>query len=199
MTAKDIIIDFLNYLFLLLVSIFMLFYVVFGNRMSAFAEFMNLLMAFSAFSFIFLIVLKIKRQQIKKYVKEDNLDEIASYASPTDLFIDRIITLSAFAAVIAIAFVGGNISITDFFQALIPSAIFFFWHLYLFKRGSGINKAVSLSKLDKIKDEVFIFFLPIVLLSIAILSREIDPLDAFQAIALFLILFYAHYKIFLKN
>ena len=196
MSGKDIIIDFVNYLFLILIGVFMLFYVVFGNRLDFFAEILNLLMALSFFAFVFLIILKIKRRQIKKYAKEDMVNEIVVYISPTDILIDRFIILASLSAVIAIAYIGGDINIADFFQAFIPTITLLFWRQYLFKSGLGINKSISLTRLDKAKDEIIIFFLPIVLLIIPALGRTTDSVDAYQAAALLLILFFGHYRIF---
>ncbi|MEA3398747.1 MAG: hypothetical protein U9R06_03320 [Patescibacteria group bacterium] len=177
----------------------MLFYIVFGNRMAIFAEILNLLMVFSIFAMIFLIVLKIKRRQIKKYIKEDNSSEIIAYVSAIDLLMDRCLILSSFFITVGIAFLNRTITVIDFLQGAFPALILFFWHIYLFKNGTGINEVASLTKIDKTKDEIFIFFLPIVIFIIALGSGIIDSMDSYQAIALFLIIFFGHKRIFKVN
>jgi len=69
MTAKELIIDFLNLLFLVGLIIFCILYFIVANHFSAFSLFLQSMVPLAFFGIIFLIKLKIARREIKERKK----------------------------------------------------------------------------------------------------------------------------------
>lgn len=198
MSGKDQIIDFSNFVFLIAVGLFMLFYVVFGDRMDAFAEILKVLMFFSVFAFLFLLVSKINHTKIIKLIENEKNNEDIAYIDKTDILIDKIVALVLVVIIIGIALFDGEINTIDYVQAISSALVYFAWHRFLFKNKEGADMLIVLNEADKAKDEIVIFLIPVLILVPAVFSGVIDVVDNVQAVASFLIVAIWHYKLFIK-
>jgi hypothetical protein len=161
MTGRDMITDFLNYTFLFLISIFFLFYVVLGNRLEFFQELMRMLLPFSIFGLLFLVVFRIRIINIKKYKKEHTEDDIIVYFTPADRRKDLVVRFGLPFIILFIPAFDALLGLIDIFQALLIFIINMAWHRFLFRPRAGTGPIVNLTKIDRIKDELFIYLLPL--------------------------------------
>jgi hypothetical protein len=197
--AKDMMIDFLNYAFLLaLVSFCIIFFAV-GDRFTTFYEFLKMLVPFSLFGIFFLVFLKIKRNDIRQLRVEETLEEIVIYLTRADIIKDRII----------IIFLASFIIITDYFTAsqlsigVLQSFIFLLamliWRIIIFRKREDTTGVVSLTNFDAIKDEIYINTLPVILLLISISGGEVNSYDILEAVLIFITLNFWHKILFKKS
>lgn len=70
MSPKDLIIDFINVVFLIVLVAFTVFYFIAGDRFGVFIEIMKSLAPLSFFAIMFLAVMKIRRSQLKRAKKQ---------------------------------------------------------------------------------------------------------------------------------
>jgi hypothetical protein len=185
MTAKDLMIDFLNYLFLILLSIFFLFYVVFGNRLEIFKEIMQVLLPFSIFGILFLVVLKVRLSNIKRYKKTDIADEIIVYFTDHDRGKDLLVRFGLPFVMLFLPSLDSRLDAVDIAQALLMFIMNMAWHRLLLRPKSEAGVVACLTRLDRVKDELFIYFLPLVVIAIAALNQHVDTVDILQALSAF--------------
>ncbi len=190
--AKDLIIDFFNYALLLVLIIFCLTFFIVGNRLAIFTEFIKLLMPLAYFGIFFLIRIKFDRETLKKRKKEDNLNEIIKYLTKLDKIKDLIIISFLSIIIFVIAMIGGGIDVFDILQAIIAFFTMFFWHLVLFRKRKNINGLMYITYFDKIKDEMVIFLLPIIIISIVLVNKNVNVVDFLQAFIPFLAIYVWH-------
>ena len=198
MKLKDLILDFINYLFLLGLIIFFLLYIILGDRFAFFIEFFKSIVPLAFFGIPFLIIIKFRRESCKKYRKEDKLNEIILYLNKLDKLKDKIVIVFAALLIIVIAIIDGDINTIDIVQAIVFFIIIFFWRLILFKRKDELSGLSYITLFDKVKDEFVVFLMPIIIIAIALLGKEINLVDFFQALVAFLIIFGWHMIMFRK-
>lgn len=133
MRAKEMIIDFLNYIFLLLLIIFCITYFIVGDRIKIMAEFMKMLIPFAYFGIALLIKMKFSRSDLYKRKKEDNL-EIVLNLSYYDKIKDELIVFLLPVIILFLAFFNGKIDLVDILQASCSFIIMYLWHMALFKK-----------------------------------------------------------------
>ena len=97
----------MNYLFLLLLGVFFLFYVIFGNRLGIFQEILKILLPFSIFGILFLVVLRVRIINIKKYKKENIDEETIVYLTRQDRHKDLLVRLGLPVIILFIAALDG--------------------------------------------------------------------------------------------
>ncbi len=196
MKLKDIILDAINYFFLLGLITFFIVYIIVGDRFNFFIVLFKSLAPLAFFGIPLLIIIKFRRESCKKYRKEDSLNEIILYLSKLDKLKDKAVIVSATLLIIVIAIIDRDINVIDVVQAIVFFIILFFWHLFLFKSRDELSGLSYITLFDKIKDEFVIFLMPIIIIAIALLSKEVDLIDFFQALVAFLIIFGWHWITF---
>lgn len=134
MSAKDLIIDFLNFIFLIaIISFFIVFFIV-GDRFFAFSQFIKTLMPLAIFTLIFLIKIKLTRTKLKKRKHENNM-EITLYLTYFDKLKFDILIYSTPIIITGIAFtINKTITLTDIIQAIIVFLIMYIWQIILLKK-----------------------------------------------------------------
>ena len=190
--AKDLIIDFFNYALLLFLIIFCLIFFIVGNRLAVFTEFIKLLMPLAYFGIFFLVRLKFDREALRKRKKEGNLNEIIKYLTKLDKIKDLIIISILSIIILIIAMIDGYVDVFDILQAIIAFLTMFFWHLALIRKGKNINESMCITYFDKIKDEMVIFLLPIIIISIVLVNKNVNMVDFLQAFIPFLAIYVWH-------
>ena len=128
------IINFINDVFLIILISFCIVFFIAGDRFEMFGQYMKALFPIAIFAIIFLIKLRIDRNQLKKR-KKDNNTEIILYLTFFDkLILDTLIYLLPIIVLIIAFTMNNKIIITDIFQALSVFLLTYFWQKFLFKK-----------------------------------------------------------------
>lgn len=197
MSARDLIIDFINYAFLLLLTGFCITYFVIGDRFAMFGEFLKMVLPISLFGIFFLIKLKFKRKIINKIADGKERNEIIGYFSREDKFKDNIIVTALPFIVLLISFFEKNLDFIDLTQALLAYLYVRLWHNYLFRAEEESSQTIYLRRSDKEKDEIAIYFLPVFICGIAMIKSELNMIiDFVQALTCFVLMISWHYVLF---
>ncbi len=134
MSIKDYIIDFINYVFMLiLISVFILYFIA-ENHFKEFLEILRSLMPLSFFTLALLIKFKLSRMQAEKS-NRDGLGEIILYLNSFDKMWSEFIVFLLPLVICLIAFLFlGEIDFVDIVQAIVSFFIIYAWHNYIFKK-----------------------------------------------------------------
>jgi hypothetical protein len=133
-TAKDILIDFINFVFAIIIIGLAILYFIAGNNFDNFRHFLESLAPLAVLAVIFLINLKLWRAKAKKKEREGNLDLNLRLNFVDKLKSDIFLFLLP-AAVLLIAFIVNKIvGVTDILEALAVFAIAYFWQKWLFSK-----------------------------------------------------------------
>ena len=134
MSAKDLIIDFVNTVFIIvLIGFFILFFVA-GDCFEQFGKFMGSLVPFAFFGIVFLVALKINRGHLKKRKREGNLDVILYLTYFHKLISDAFVCLLPIIIIAIPMLANGYVSSIDILQATIAFLVMYFWQKFLFKK-----------------------------------------------------------------
>ncbi|KKQ60853.1 MAG: hypothetical protein US81_C0012G0010 [Parcubacteria group bacterium GW2011_GWE2_38_18] len=132
MNAKDLIIDFINFAFAVVLIIFCILYFIIPGRMETASDLMNALVPISFFAIAFLIKIKISRYEYKVNKKNNTMDIVLnlSYLDKTILEV-LIFAMPIVSLIIALA-MDGKLTFSNIFQSLFSFLIFYFFYKYLF-------------------------------------------------------------------
>lgn len=136
-TAKDLLIDFLNLVFLVVLVGFVLSFFIVGDRFGVFIKIMRSLIPIAVFLIIFLIMLKIKRMAFKeKQTGEMNEEKTVLYLGRFDLLKwDIVIFLLPVIILLLAFFIDKEVTITDIIQATIALLLMYHWKKLLLNKG----------------------------------------------------------------
>jgi hypothetical protein len=200
MTAKELFFDFLELVFIIFLCVFVLFYLILGDRLDVFKIIFDLAIPLIIFLIPLAIVLRLRRHNVKKMREEKNITEVIAYISKSDKTKDYIIIVLVSIMVLIVPLIDKSFKLTDFFQALAVTFIMLPWHLYLFKSNDkDVSRVITLRYVDKFKNEIIVFFTPLFLIAIGIIGGEVVVVDYFQAVLTFVILYFQHIQLFGKN
>lgn len=137
MKGKDLFIDFLNLVFLVVLVGFVLSFFIVGDRFGVFIKIMRSLVPIAVFLIIFLVMLKIKRMVFKeKQTGEMNEEKIVLYLSRFDLLKwDMIIFLLPVIILLLAFFIDKEVTITDIIQATFALLSMYYWKKILLNKG----------------------------------------------------------------
>lgn len=137
MKAKDLFIDFLNLVFLVVLVGFVLSFFIVGDRFGVFIKIMRSLVPIAVFLIIFLVMLKIKRIVFKeKQTGEMNEEKIVLYLGRFDLLKwDMIIFLLPVIILLLAFFIDKEVTITDIIQATFALLSMYYWKKILLNKG----------------------------------------------------------------
>jgi len=134
MSPKDLFLDFLNLIFTIILVVFCVFYFMAGDRFAFFTLFMKSMVPLAFFGIIFLVKLKITRQEIKKRKKEANTDVVLYLNLSHKLAADVIIFFTPILLGLLIYKIRGSLNATDIVILSIVFLIMFFWQRYIFSK-----------------------------------------------------------------
>ncbi len=134
MSIKDYIIDFINYVFMLiLISVFILYFIA-GDHFKEFLEVLRSLMPLSFFALILLIKFKLSRMQAERS-NRNGLGEIILYLSSFDKMWSELIVFLLPLVICLVAFLFlGKVDFVDIVQAVVSFLMIYAWHNYIFKK-----------------------------------------------------------------
>lgn len=197
MKGFKIIIDFINFAFLLGLIVFILLYIIIGDRLDAFTNIAKALVPVAYFFGMLLLGFRMDRDKIEKIRKEDKLDEIIRYLDKTDSIKDIVVIITLPVTVLLLAMIN-EVNTYDIIQAITAFVLMYLWHMVIFRRKEDMAGIQFMTNFDKIKDQIVIFLLPLVIVTIPFGIGLIDTIDFLQTFAVF-ILMYGWRKIMLFN
>lgn len=134
MSFKDLILDFLNYTFLIVLVVLFILYFTAGDRFTAFS---HLMASFSVPVFIvifYLIKLRIDRAKIRKRKREGTYEVILYLTFWHKLLSDAIVYLTPLAMCVIKFFAAKVLLIEDVIMALFVFVVMISWQKLLFSR-----------------------------------------------------------------
>lgn len=133
-TAKDILIDFLNLVFTLVIVGLSILYFIAGDNFENFKRILESLVPLGILAILFLINLKIWREKAKKKEREGNMDIIIKLTFFDKLKSDIFLFLLP-AGLLAIAFfANGKVGLIDILEASMVFVLSYFWQKWLFSK-----------------------------------------------------------------
>jgi len=180
--ASGFFFDFVETVLAIALGSFVLFYFILGDRFFLAQQIVKAVTPLSIFLIIFLIKTRINRRKIKKLKKDDKFDEIFVELTAEDKRRDFYIIVIAVISVILLPLLTDRIIYgEDLAQSFSILLLLFLWHSYMFrKRDHG--EAMYVNKIDKARDEIFIFVIPVVALLAPLMIVNVDLIDILQAI-----------------
>ena len=175
-------IEFINTAFLVSLIAFMVFYVVLGDRIALFREFMRTLMPVVCALIPFLVTIKTSSIKLRKFERDGQLDSVYSYLSDDDQRHDLYVVSALPAVLIGLSLFDGALTLEDSVQAFSVAAIAFLWHRYLFAWRHG---RTEFSYRDKLWDDIVSFSLPVMVMSVSVMAGSVDRLDVYQTVTVF--------------
>ena len=142
-SGKDLLLSFLNHLFLLVIVAFFVFFFIAGDRFDGFILLMQSLAPLASFVLIFLIMLEFKRYKYRQ-VKNENSGEANDYVIGIRVdFFDRlkadvVIFSLPMISLLIDYFSDGKSDSTDIIQACVIFSVAYAWKITLFKKGEPI-------------------------------------------------------------
>jgi len=134
MSAKNLLLDFINYLFITLLLVLSFFYFIDPERFHEFTEFMGALVPLAVFGIIFLIKLKFIRVELENK-KEEGSTDLVLFLDYFDKVKADLITFGIPMLMILLKqIITGAVEIADILIAALTFVSLYFWHRYLFKK-----------------------------------------------------------------
>jgi len=131
-TAKDILIDFINFIFAVTIIGLAILYFIAGNNFENFRRVLEALAPLAVLVMIFLVNLKLWREKAKKKEREGNLDLTLQLTFVDKLKSDIFLFLLP-AAVLLVAFiVNQRVGLVDILEALAVFIVAYLWQKWLF-------------------------------------------------------------------
>jgi len=132
MTAKDLFIDFINFIFLIIIVGLTIIYIIAGDNFLVFKQIMESLAPFGALGILFLVNFRFWREKSKKKEREGNL-EITLHLTFVDKLKSDVFIFSLPAVLMGIAFVAnGKVGPADVLEALTVFIVGYLWEKWLF-------------------------------------------------------------------
>lgn len=196
MKAKELLLDFTAFIFLLSIIIFSVSYFIIGGRMEFVTNLMRSLVPFSYFGLVFVFKGNSLKKQYFKFKLENSYDEPIVYLTKTEWkqsFFANIIT--AFLVFLA-AIIDKSVDPTDFLQTIFTFAYLTSIDIFLFRKRDNMVMEMYATRIDKIIHELSIYFLPIVIYSLPFILNPPNIIDFLQSLFAFLMAFLKHRVLF---
>lgn len=134
MSWKDLLSDFLNFAFLIILIFFCIVYFITGDNFTVFSRFVESILPLIFFGIIFLVRLKITRSELKKR-KSNGETEVTLHLDATDkLLSDIVVFFTPILLGLIIYKARGVVSIIDLTILIAVFLIMFFWQRHLFSK-----------------------------------------------------------------
>ncbi len=135
MSGKDLILDFLNYVVIILIIIFLISYFIIGDHFTVFTEVIRALAPISFFLIILLVKLKFSRIEFKKNIKDENNEELVLYLTASDKLKSDILVFSSPIIILIIAWLAnGLVDWSAIIQATMVFLLMYYWQKILFRK-----------------------------------------------------------------
>lgn len=185
----------------ILIGAFFVYYFVLGDRMYLAQEITRAISSFGLILALFSVNLFTAQKKIKKVQEEGSGGNDVFVVSYQMKNIDGGICLFASLSILLIAWYDGSFNMVDMAQAILGLALLLGWHFYLYHSRvvPGYETVSNLNFLDKIKNGLIIYLIPVLLLLIPVLGRTFNTVDVIQTFSFLIISYFSHRYIFSKN
>jgi hypothetical protein len=187
---RTIFMDFLGFVFLIGLISFVIIFFVAGDRMAYISIIMKAILPLLVFLVLFLFETKKVFHEIKKFKKENNLEEIIIYFTKEDILKDYIMISLVPLICFGLAAFDQSFDNYDTIQISLALAYLFIVHKILFQKQEQVSAVCCATRINKIIDEVLIYFLPMIMLCVTAVRMSTDIIDIAQATFAFLLFFY---------
>lgn len=133
MKARTYILDFVNYILFLLLSVFFFYYLILGDKVGVVSKVMRALVPLSYFALAFVIKMRVNLSNYKKRKKENDT-ELVLYLSHWDKIKDEIVIFLLPVIVLLVASLESGVDATSVVQALLVFIVMYAWHIILFRK-----------------------------------------------------------------
>lgn len=198
MSAKEFILDFVTTLITIALCSFVFFYFIVAGHWETAEKITRSAASASIFSIFFFLKLKTEKTKTIKHKEEDSLDDVLIYFTNLDKMKDLVIIVSMPLLIAGIAWYDNEVNTIDTWQMIMTFSASFIWHCFLFRKKEDYGEIMSATVYDRIKDQVFVFFLPIIVLTPPLLYRTFDIIDQIQIVAVFGVM-YAWHKYLIRK
>lgn len=130
---KNYFIDFINFILIWVIMVFLIVVVVLGSHIEVLSNLFRSFVPLAFFLMIFLLIWKIERSKLNR-LRYRNATEMTLYLDYKHKFIDKMIIFSLPMLLILIAVLRGSVEIYDIIQALLVLVVLSVWHWMLFKK-----------------------------------------------------------------
>lgn len=133
-TAKDILIDFINFVFVIVIIGLSILYFIAGDNFENFKRILESLVPFGFLIIFFLINLKLWREKVKKRDREGNMDIHLRLTYIDKLKSDLVVFLMP-ASILLISFlINKKVGLADILEAAAVFVLAFLWQKWLFSK-----------------------------------------------------------------
>lgn len=133
-TAKDIFIDFLNFVFGIVIVGLSILYFIAGDNFENFKRTLESLIPFGFLGIFFLVNLKLWREKAKKKEREGNMDITIRLTFIDKLKSDLVLFIVPATILLIAFFVKKRLGLIDVFEASSAFAIVYIWQKWLFSK-----------------------------------------------------------------
>lgn len=134
MSAKNLLIDFINYLFVILLIIFCFLYFIDPERFREFTKLMSAMLPLAVFAIVFLIKLKFIRLELENKKEEGSTDIVLFLVFFDKVKADLVTFGIPMMIILFKLLIVGAVEAADILIAAVAFAALYFWHRYLFKK-----------------------------------------------------------------
>ncbi|HAM89002.1 TPA: hypothetical protein DEG24_04730 [Candidatus Falkowbacteria bacterium] len=198
MSAKDMAFDFITTAITIVLCSFVFFYFIVAGHWETAEKITRSTASASVFSIFFFLKLKTEKTKIIKHKEEASLDDVLVYFTNFDKTKDLIVIIVLTLLIAGIAWYDNKVNTIDVWQMIMTFSASFIWHCFLFRKKEDYGEIMSATVYDRIKDQIFVFFLPIVVLTPPLLYRTFDIIDQIQIVTVFGVM-YAWHKYLIRK
>lgn len=134
LSAKDLVIDFVNFIFAIIIAGLVALYFIAGDNFENFKRILESLAPFGVLALLFAIMLKLWREKSKKREREGNFGLTIDLTFFDKLKCDIVVLLLPAAVCLAAFVLKGRVSPADMVQAGAVLGIAWLWERWLFKK-----------------------------------------------------------------
>lgn len=186
---QDMVFDFLEMLFSIALVGFFFYYFIVLNNFAIAVAITKVAAPIGVFGLLLIFKVKQSKEKYRKYLAEDNLDEILFYISTYDRWLDRVMIILTALFIYFSAFFLSLMDYIDYYQVILFCLVMGFWHYLFFIKVEEGRVVPVVSRLQLLKDELVIYLIPIYLLAPPIVFRDLGAMDIFQALGAFFIMY----------
>lgn len=196
---KDMVIDFLNTAFLIILIALCIFFFIVEDYFFVAAQMGKAVFASALMGIVFLLKFKVEKNKINHLKQYEALGEVAVYFTNIDIYKNLFLSIAAVLSIIVFALINGKIDSLSILYVMIISVIVGFWHFILFHRKDDNIQMYYATNGQVINDKLIMFLLPVIMMVLTVFKEGVNLLRILQILGVFSVLYLRHWLIFKKN
>lgn len=196
---KEMIFDFLQTVFTLLLIAFCVYYFIVEGKFFTSSEALKSLFTIALFGFMFLF--KLKKEKIEAQRQKDKAawDEIALVFTRSEYAQNVFWGLASVFSLLCLAWLDGAVDKLSVLYFLCVSGILAGWHFWLFRRRYDCSLQRYATNIQVVYDRLVVYFMPVLMSVMAWGGGGIDILRILQIFSVFIILYIRHHIVFKRS